>query len=463
MMHHRETVRLFFKASLIVAGIAAVDPPNASAADRPPNIIYVMLDDAGVGDFGAFGSKHVMTPVFDRMCDEGTRFTQHYSGSAVCAPTRCVLMTGLHTGHCRRRGNAARAHFDDFSGRPLVFLEDEDVTIAESLKQAGYVTGGIGKWGLGNPGSSGQPDRQGFDHWFGYLDQVHAHNHYPKEIWDDGKMVPHDSQVYMHDRLEQETLAFVERYQDRPFFLYLAYTLPHGKYVIPHDDPAYQPYRDKPWPDAVRNYAAMITRADRSVGLLLAQLKALDLDRDTVVFYTSDNGPNSPFLEPLNSNGPHRGIKRSLYEGGIRAAMAVRWPGKVPAGRTSPFVWDMRDVFPTACELAGVDGPDHLDGISVLPTLLGKPQVPRSHLFWEFFGPFQQAVRLGSWKGIRFGTAEPLELYQLDGDPHEDHDLATDHPEMVKRMEDIMAAEHVDSRYWPTRQTRKRGKAKPKK
>ncbi|MBI1373564.1 MAG: sulfatase-like hydrolase/transferase [Phycisphaera sp.] len=478
---------------LLAATIAACHGARADAASRKPNIIYVMIDDAGYGDFGAFGSKDVHTPVFDRMCAEGTKFTQHYSGSAVCAPTRCVLMTGLHTGHCRRRDNQAVANRGKSEGG-LVFLEKDDLTVATTLKSAGYATGGIGKWGLGNPGSDGVPEKHGFDYFFGYLDQVHAHDYYTDHLWDSGSMVDipenkrkpepkaapgenakqakkqktdaHDDdnaagKVYTHDLFEQRTLQFIRDHKDEPFFLYLPYTLPHGNYVIPHDCDAYKPYADKAWNQTVRNYAAMITRADETVGKMLDLLKQLNLDNDTIVFYTSDNGPNPPFLKDLNSGGGLRGIKRELYEGGLRAAMVVRWPGRVPAGRTSDFQWGMRDVFPTLCDIAGVDTPKDLDGISVLPTLTGKPQAPRDHMYWEIHHPFQQAVRMGNWKGIRFGTKEPIELYNLAEDPGERHDVASENPAIVERIASIMDGSHVDSPFWPV--VENKPKAKPKK
>ncbi len=387
-------------------GIVLFCGQAALAADRP-NIIYVMIDDAGYGDLGG---ETIATPAFDRMCREGSRFTNHYSGSAVCAPTRCVLMTGLHTGHCRRRDNTATGNLDAFEDRPLVFLEPEDVTVAETLKDAGYVTAGIGKWGLGNPGSTGEPGKQGFDHWFGYLDQVHAHDQFTDWLWKDGERIEipanagNKQKTYIHDLFERETLDFVRQNAKHPFFLYLAYTLPHGEYVIPHDDPAYALYADKPWSQQAKNYAAMATRVDRSVGLLLDELKAQGIDDDTIVFYTSDNGPNPPFVKELNSAGGLRGTKRFLYEGGIRANMAVRWPGHVPADKTSDFAWSMVDVFPTLCDIAGVEAPKGLDGMSVLPTLRGEPQPPHEALYWEIHHPFQQAVRSGDWKAIRFGT-----------------------------------------------------------
>jgi arylsulfatase A-like enzyme len=439
---------------LLVSTFTSAEP----ATGDQPNILYVMLDDAGYGDFGAFGSPHVQTPAFDRMCREGMRFTHHYSGSAVCAPTRCVLMTGLHTGHCRRRDNTVSAHAEDFlPNRPLVFLEPEDLTVAEVLRSAGYVTGGIGKWGLGNPGTNGSPDKQGFDHFYGYLDQVHAHDYYPQWLWKNGMReelagnLDGKQQTYTHDLFEQDTLDFIRRNQDDRFFLYLPYTLPHGKYVIPETDPAVALYEQAPWPQQVKNYAAMITRADRSIGAMLNLLKELKLDEKTIIFYTSDNGPNRPFVKPLKSAGQFRGIKRQLYEGGIRAAMAVRWPGQIKANTRSEFVWSMIDFFPTACELAGTASPEHLDGRSVLPTLRGREQSPHDHIYWEIHHPFQQAVRSGQWKAIRFGTDQPLELYDVLADPGESKNVAAMHPEEAARIEGIMSTSHTPSRYFPAK------------
>ena len=458
----RQTIKLLTGPLLFIIIALCTAPFSAAAEDqlpKKPNVIYIMLDDAGYGDFGAFGSQHMKTPVFDRMCAEGTRFTNHYSGSAVCAPTRCVLMTGLHTGHCRRRDNTATANQQDFlPGRPLVFLNDEDVTVAEALKTAGYVTGGIGKWGIGNPGSSGSPDKQGFDHFYGYLDQVHAHSYYPNWLWRNGERqeLPGNKdgkrQTYTHDLFEQDTLDFIRKNKDGPFFLYLPYTLPHGKYEIPADAPEVETYKQKNWPQQIKNYAAMITRADRTVGKILSLLDQLQLDDNTIVFYTSDNGPNKPMRKPLGSGGPFRGTKRQLYEGGLRAAMVARWPGKIASAQTSDFVWDMRDVFPTLCDLAGAATPKNLDGISVLPTLLGKPQQQREHLYWEIHHPFHQAVRMGNWKGLRFGTKKPIKLYDLSVDQAEANNIATKHADVVKRIAAIMDASHTPSRYYPAKE-----------
>jgi arylsulfatase A-like enzyme len=429
-----------------------------SAQERPPNIIYIMLDDAGYGDFGAFGSDYVKTPNFDRICEEGMKFTQHYSGSAVCAPTRSVLMTGLDTGHTPRRDNTAKGNKQeliDKNGRPLVFLNDSDYTVAEALKKAGYATGGIGKWGLGNPGSDGTPEKQGFDYWFGYLDQVHAHDHFSEEIWEGGKMIDlpgnknGEQQQYVPYLQEEKTLEFIKDHQKQPFYLYLAYTPPHGKYIIPEDDPVFDQYKGLPGGEMVQHYAAMITRTDQTIGLVLDLLKELNLDEDTIIFYTSDNGPNPPFAKHINSGGGLRGIKRYLYEGGIRAAMAVRWPNKIPAGEVSEFVWDMRDFFPTACELANTKPPTGLNGQSVVTTLKGGKQATRKFHYWEIHSPFQQAVRMENWKAIRFGTKEVLELYDLSKDPSETNNIAEQHPEIIKEIKGFLQTARSPSPYFP--------------
>jgi len=427
-------------------------------AQNKPNIIYIMLDDAGYGDFGAFGAQQVKTPVFDQLCEEGIKFTNHYSGSAVCAPTRSVLMTGLDTGHTPRRDNTAKGNKKELiqqHGRPLVFLSKSDVTVAQALKNAGYVTGGIGKWGLGNPGSDGVPEKQGFDYWFGYLDQMHAHNHFPTKIWDAGKMVPLPGNEngmkgqYVPYMQEEKTLDFIQKNHQKPFFLYLAYTPPHSKYEIPNSDPVFDQYKGIDGGVEMQNYAAMITRTDQTVGKIMQLLKTLNIDENTIVFYTSDNGPNKQFKKYLNSTGGLRGAKRSLYEGGIRAAMAVRWPGKIKAGSSSDFIWDMRDFFPTACEIVSANTPANLSGMSVLKTLKGGAQKGRKFHYWEIHTPFQQAVRMGNWKGIRFGTKEPLELYNLDTDVAEKKNIAAENPKIVKELETYLKTARVASPYFP--------------
>src|SRR5438132_2375488 len=383
----------------LVAEIGRAEPP------RQPNIIFILADDLGYGELGCYGQKRIRTPNLDRMANQGMRFTQCYAGSTVCAPSRCALMTGRHTGHCTVRGNA------------LVPLRPEDVTVAQSLKKSGYATALIGKWGLGEPGTTGLPNRKGFDYFFGYLNQLHAHNYYPDYLWKNQDKFPLEGNVvkdgvasqraqYSHDLLTREALQVVKQHRDAPFFLYLAYTIPHANnergqvegngMEVPSD----APYTNQPWPQVEKNHAAMITRLDADIGKLLALLKELGLDGNTVVFFSSDNGPhkegghNPKFFR---SGGPLRGTKRDLYEGGIRVPMIVRWPGKIRAGAVSKQVWAFWDFLPTALELAGRESPPGIDGISQVATLLGKgEQKQHDFLYWEFHERgFQQAVRMG--------------------------------------------------------------------
>jgi arylsulfatase A-like enzyme len=395
------------------------------------------------------------------MAAEGIRFTSAYAGSTVCAPSRCALMTGLHTGHCRVRGNA------------LVPLAPEDVTVAEVLRDAGYATGLVGKWGLGEPDTSGLPGRQGFDEFFGYLNQRHAHNYYPDYLWRGEQRVSLEGNVvrdnvaleravYSHDLFTDEALAFVERHAQGPFFLYLAYTIPHANNeagAAGMEVPSDEPYSDRPWPQAQKNRAAMITRLDRDVGRLLARLDALGIAGDTVVFFSSDNGPHQEAgADPrfFASGGPLRGIKRDLYEGGIRVPLVVRWPGRIGPGE-SDLPCAFWDFLPTAAELAGAAPPQGTDGASLVPTLLGEGpaghlQQPREYLYWEFFERgFEQAIRAGRWKGVRHALRGPLELYDLAADVGETRDVAADHPDVVARLEGLLSAARTDSADWPVR------------
>ena len=341
-----------------------------------PNIVFIMADDLGYGDLGCYGQKVIQTPNIDRLAGEGMRFTSCYAGSTVCAPSRCALMTGLHTGHARVRSNAR------------VPLEPDDVTVAEVLKSAGYATGIVGKWGLGEPETTGIPTQQGFDTWFGYLNQAHAHNYYPDYLWRNEERVPLDNVVedgvaskkvtYSADRFEHEALDFLEQHQEDRFFLYYAATLPHanneaGKQGM--EVPSDQPYADRDWPQAQKNHAAMITYLDKQVGTLLDKLAELGLEKNTIVFFTSDNGPHREGgADPqfFHSSGPLRGFKRALYEGGIRVPMIVRYPGKIRAGSTNDTPWAFWDVLPTLAELAGGEAPAAIDGISMVPTPPGR-------------------------------------------------------------------------------------------
>jgi arylsulfatase A-like enzyme len=388
------------------------------------------------------------------MAREGLLFTDAYAPAPVCAPSRASFMTGLHQGHARIRGNMNR-------NNERVSLKPEDVTVAEVLKGAGYRTGIIGKWGLGEPGTTGVPGRQGFDYFFGYLNQNHAHDYYPEYLWRNEECVPLGRRTYSHDLFTREALGFIRREDDRPFFLYLAYTLPHANNELTRktgngmEVPSDAPYSREPWTPQQRNYAAMVTRLDADVGGLLGLLKEMDIDRETVVIFTSDNGPQGKdeggYDQTLfDSNGPFRGLKRELYEGGIRVPLVVRWPGRVRAGSSSAFPVTLCDLMPTAAALAGVSAPSAADGVSLLPLLLGGRAPRREFLYWEFHeGGFAQAARVGSWKAVRKGVGGAVELYDLKTDPGETRDVASRHPALVRRAEEIMRREHVESEDWP--------------
>ena len=434
-------------------------PPPGPA--RKPNIIFILADDLGYGDVGCYGQKRIKTPSLDRMAAEGMRFTQAYAGSTVCAPSRCCLMTGLHTGHCWVRGNK------------LLPLRPDDVTVAELLKDRGYATGIVGKWGLGEPDTTGVPTRQGFDYWFGYLNQRHAHNYWPTYLWRNEERAPLKNVVpnegkegagvaserveYSHDLFAKEALAFVEKHERGPFFLYLAYTIPHANNEAGRNGmevPADEPYSAESWPQQQKNHAAMITRMDRDIGRLMGLLKRLGIDDRTLVLFSSDNGPHREGgAEPnfFDANGPLKGIKRDLYEGGIRVPTLARWPGRIQAGSVSDHAWAFWDFLPTACELAGAPVPKDIDGLSFVPALLGRPQTAHEHLYWEFHeGGFNQAVRMGDWKGVRRGgrTAQ-TELYDLSKDLGETANVAAAHPDVVRKIEDLFAAARTDNEHFP--------------
>jgi arylsulfatase A-like enzyme len=470
------TVKHSRRDFLKVMGLGAASLPDngtasekAAGRDRPPNIIFTLADDLGYGDLGCYGQKTIRTPNLDRMAAEGIRFTQHYAGSTVCAPSRCVLMTGLHTGHCYVRGNRAV--------RPMgqVPLPSETITVAELLKKAGYATALIGKWGLGGPDSSGIPNRQGFDYFFGYLCQRHAHNYYPEFLFRNEDKVPLtgnkvdnprsdgagraiERAQYSHDLLAREALAYVERNRDRPFFLYLALTIPHANNEAGDkgmEVPAFESYADMDWPEPQKGHAAMITRMDRDIGTLLGKLQKLGLDRDTLVMFSSDNGPHREGgADPrfFTSAGPLRGIKRDLYEGGIRVPLIARWPGRIRPGSVSEHVSAFWDFLPTCAELAGVVSPAVTDGISLVPVLTGEPKRQNQHefLYWEFHERgFNQAVRMGDWKAVRFQRGNKLELYDLKTDPGEKHDVAAERPEIVERIEVYRKGARSPSKLWP--------------
>jgi arylsulfatase A-like enzyme len=470
--------RDFLKAMGFAAAASAL--PSwlpARAAKKPrPNIIFIMADDLGYADLGCYGQKKILTPNIDTLAEEGMRFTQCYAGSTVCAPSRCSLMTGMHNGHNRIRDNLPHN----------VWLRPDDVTVAEVLRQAGYKTGAIGKWALGDPGSWGLPNCQGFDYWYGHLKQDLAIYYYPTHLWENNKIVMLQDLVmvndvgkmvgnrggqrvkYTHDLFTEKAVSFIEEHRKDPFFLYLAYTLPHfsdypadspDHYMVPSDEP----YTDKGWPQIAKNYAAMITRLDRDVGRIMALIKKLGIDENTIVFFTSDNGPykGSPIpIQFFDSNGPLRGGKRDVYEGGIRIPMIVRWPGKVRAGHVSEQVWAFWDFLPTAAELADLPIPKDIDGISMLPAILSKPQKSHNHLYWDYGHvrkTYKQAVRMGDWKGVRNGATAPIELYNLKDDLGEGSDVASKHPQVVAQIEQIMKTAPADSEDYPIRAAAKAG------
>ncbi|MGB2824758.1 MAG: arylsulfatase [Phycisphaerae bacterium] len=453
------------------AGGAAVARTAARALAGPPkekpNIIFILADDLGYGDIGCYGQKRVQTPNIDGLAAEGMKFTDCYAGSTVCAPSRSCLMTGQHCGHTIIRGN----------GR--VPLRPEDVTVAELLKQAGYATALIGKWGLGEEASTGIPTKQGFDYFFGYLNQHHAHNYYPAFLWRNeqkvqlknvvpgtgkyGRGVASEKVEYSHDLLAAEALKWVEKNKGGPFFLYFALTIPHANNEARNkgmEVPSYEPYAEKDWPDAQKGHAAMITRMDRDIGRLMGLLKGLGIDGKTLVVFSSDNGPHREGgADPnfFDSNGPLKGIKRDLYEGGIRVPGIARWPGRIKAGAVSGHPWAFWDFLPTACEAAGVQPPENIDGVSFLPEMLGGKQAARGFLYWEFHegGGSSQAVRMGRWKGLRKSPTGPLELYDLTADVGEEKNVAADHADVVRKIETYLAGARTESSHWPLRERRK--------
>ena len=412
---------------------------------RRPNIVYIILDDLGSSDVGCYGQQHIQTPNIDRIAAEGMKFTAAYAGAAVCAPSRAVLMTGLHGGHAPVRANAGTI--------PIV---DADVTVGEVLKRAGYATGGFGKWGLGDAGTTGVPTKQGFDEFFGYLHQVHAHSYYPDFLWDGERKHPLEKGQYSADLIARRSLDFVRKHKDEPFFLYACWTLPHGKFEVPD----LEPYQDKPWPKGHKTYAAMITRADRHVGQLMSLLKELNLERDTVVFFTSDNGAHDgeeKGFEFFRSNGSLRGEKGEVYEGGLRVPLLVRWPGRVKAGSSSALVTSFSDVLPTVAEIAGASAPKGIDGVSIVPELTGRKQTVREYHYWEHNTYEQktgklredrllQAVRMGDWKAVRLKPDAPIELYNLRTDPGEAQDVAAKEPAVTKKMEAILKRARTEPR-----------------
>lgn len=505
-----------FDSSAAIAADAPATKRNATDT-RPPNIIFILADDLGYGDLGSFGQVKIRTPNLDTLAAQGMRLTNHYSGNAVCAPSRCVLMTGYHPGHAQVRDNRGLASKKFVDGRPETEgqhpIAADSVTIASHLKSRGYTCGGFGKWGLGGPGSTGEPLKQGFDRWFGYNCQSVAHNFYPTYLWDNDKTVAlnnhafsaHDTfrddedpndptsyrrfrgEAYSADLIAEQALDFIRDNAEQPFFLYWPTTVPHVALQVPDDSLAEykgqfpdQPYKGGkgyiPHYKPQSAYAAMITRMDGEIGRAMQLVQQLGLDENTVFVFSSDNGPLQGMLQGLagsdgdffNSNGGLRDGKGMLYEGGIRVPTIVRWKGKIDSGTTSDRVSGFEDWLPTFAEIASKGGsltgatiPSDIDGISLLPTLLGQSQPPRESLYREFPGyGGQQSIRVGNWKAIRTGlhprpkdraNAKPIktELYDLQADPAETADVADQNPAIVEKLEARMSKEHRRSDLFP--------------
>jgi arylsulfatase A-like enzyme len=416
------------------------------AASSKPNLVFILCDDLAQGDLGCYGQKLIQTPNLDRMAAEGTLFPQLYSGTSVCAPSRSSLMTGLHTGHCPIRANR---ELKPEGQKPL---PAGTITVAQVLKSAGYATACTGKWGMGMFDTSGSPLKMGFDHFYGYNCQRHAHSYFPTYLWNDDKRVDLDGKTYAQNLIAADTLKWVRAHADAPFFLFHAITLPHGNFEI--DDLGI--YKDKPWTALQKRYAAMVTRLDSDVGHLLDLLKELKLDDKTLVVFSGDNGasfePKSEVgsLFDQSMGGKLRGFKRSLYEGGLRQAGIARWPGSVPAGKVSDEAWAFWDFLPTAAELAGVPLSSAHDGLSVVSLLKGGSAPAREAFYWELHeGSSLQALRFGDWKAVRNGPSKPIELYDLKNDLAESKNLASEKSDLIAKAEALMKSmrtEHVD---WP--------------
>jgi arylsulfatase A-like enzyme len=440
-----------FMATTVAAQLkqAPATHDEIAKTNKPPNIILIMADDLGYGDLGCYGQKEIQTPNLDQISAEGLRFTQAYAGACVCTPSRSCLMTGQHGGHTPARDNIPHYH---------TYLHDEDVTVAEVLQKTGYRCGGIGKWSLGDAGTIGRATKQGFDTWFGYLNQDHAHHYYPEYLDDDEERLNLEDnskthQHYSHDLMTERALQFIRESQDAPFFLYAAYTVPHFGNAAEDPTrlptPSDAPYSDKNWSQKAKNYAAMITRLDSDVGRMVRLIEQLDLTQQTLILFTSDHGPWSGMPVLFNSSGPLRGHKRQLYEGGIRVPFIARWPGRVPAGMTSDEVVVFWDLLPTFAELAGVTPHEEIDGISILDALLGKElKNPHDYLYWDYGhnrNEYHQAVRMGDWKGIRHGQVGTIELYNLTTDLGETNDVATKHPAIVNQIGRLMQSAVIPS------------------
>jgi arylsulfatase A-like enzyme len=479
--------KLFFYYSwlLLWTGTPALAQRNAK-----PNVIYIYADDMGYGELGCYGQQKIKTPALDKMAAEGLRFTQHYTSTPVCAPARCMLMTGRHGGHSVIRGNYEFGGFTDSTEGGQFPLPENTFTIAKLMKQAGYVTGAVGKWGLGMAGSTGDPNKQGFDYFYGYIDQKQAHNYYPTHLWENGRWdTLNNLFIYVHrpplprnapdsafdyykgkdyavDRLADKALRFIRQHKNEPFFLYLPFTIPHVSLQAPdevikpyigmfNEQPYYGEAGYTPTKYPLSTYAGMVTYLDKQVGRVLDLLKQLGIDNNTLVLFSSDNGTTFDVggvqAAYFNLTGGLRGRKQDLYEGGIREPFIARWPGKVPAGKTTDEISVQFDMMATLADLTGVQAPPN-DGLSLLPVLLGNNAQQQHHPYLYFEFPEksgQVAVRLGNWKGVKSNMKTnkqaAWEIYNLADDGQEQHDVAVQHPELAGQFEAILQREHVQA------------------
>jgi arylsulfatase A len=446
---------------------------DAAAQKKRPNIVLIVADDLGYADLSCYGQQRFTTPNIDKMALDGKRFLQFYSGSTVCAPARASLMTGLHTGHSPIRGNRAMEPEGQYP------LPENTVTIPMLLQQAGYNTGAFGKWGLGPPESTGEPTKNGFNNFYGYICQSLAHNYYPAYVWNNRQKenFPNNETrqtIYSADTIHREAMQFLDKQTAaQPFFLFLPYTIPHGDVMVPHDatyESFKKRYNEEPSPRPISKplsraheeypragFAAMVTRLDKYVGEILAMLKKKGLSENTLVLFTSDNGPhreNGGDPEFFDNNGIYRGIKRDLYEGGIRVPLIAWWPGTIKPGTLNKDALAMWDLFPTFQKLAGIPVSKKIDGISMVPALMGRRQPDHDYLYWEFHEQGgKQAVRLGPWKGVRLNISTladgPIELYNIDKDPGETQNVAADNPEIISKLERILKLAHAPDPNWP--------------
>ncbi|MEX2215060.1 MAG: arylsulfatase [Phycisphaeraceae bacterium] len=482
-MSARKKSHSFTLSALLFVSLMAATPVTAAdTGKRKPNVIFIMADDLGYAEVGCYGQKWIKTPSVDRISAQGIRFTQHYTAHPVCAPARCSLMTGKHGGHAFIRDNSnppgRKTNIKNLEWTGQNPIPDEEVTMAELFKAQGYATGAMGKWGLGYEGSTGDPNKQGFDLFFGYLCQAHAHSHYPMFLWRNDQKVMYEGNErqlqgkhHSQDEFIAEAVKFVRANKDKPFFLYLPFAIPHLSIQVPEDSLAeykgkipeeeyvHKGYLKHPFPRAA--YAAMITHMDRGIGQIMSLVKELGLDDDTIIIFTSDNGPTYDRLGGsdsvfFNSAGPLKAYKGSIYEGGIRIPCVVRWPGRIKAGQTTDLISYHPDWLPTLMDLIGASDtvPKDVDGISLAPTLLGNPkQKERDYIFFDFNGyGGQQAVRAGDWKAVRRNIHKgniTLELYNLKDDIGESKDVAGQHPDIIAKMEAVMKKEHTPSKLFP--------------